>query len=383
MARIRAPNKVIKLGKTGAKTDINVLKAPLKTQFFFQTDLIPFSLSQSATYTAPRMHPFLWIMTFILATPGTASAQGAELRCVDLFSPPATSAITFGKMELTLSASKNANLSPEQKRITESVLEVFEKFKAEDWAQIEAAIRRVPEPYQIFVFTLIDVIRKVQQGESTLIEAAVRIMALQEFLPPGERPTWFGPVQTFLRLSEGDMTFLNQASDRMLREERYEEWLRMVSFAQKASLSPEWKGAGPEAHATWSEFSQRMGLVGITESRRLFQHELQWISAKSLRRHFTKRQSRGELDVQSEADLVHQASEFLRSERDGQIVFRQKEDIIIKYDSTTEQIAVVNHEGKIITYFYLLDSYRKSQSREYFLGHFLLGLPYSTDTIAP
>ncbi len=166
----------------------------------------------------------------------------------------------------------------------------------------------------------------------------------------------------------------------MVAEKDFESWVRLVLRIQRSYLTGQDNDFFGSPHPSWTEFSQRMGLIPHNAIEDLFyQRDLEWVSAKSLRKHFNKRVKNNELDIASEEELLLTANAFLRSQGPAQVLYQRTDGLIFKYDSWTKELALVSAEGKIITYYTLLDEYRQTDSTNDYLGRTFLGLPFSAN----
>lgn len=185
-------------------------------------------------------------------------------------------------------------------------------------------------------------------------EIFTRLLNLVSVIPPDELRTILSDplyhTWSFFQLS--DLTLMSRRLDELLREGDYESWWHTLSqFQSKASLQS--RPLEDEVHPSWWHLERQLGLIYAPEAQEVFNRDFEWISEKSLRKHFNKRTKEG-FPLESHEDLLNLANQFLRSKKDGQILFRQSENILIKYDPTTLEIAVLSPQGKIITY-YIID----------------------------
>ena len=96
----------------------------------------------------------------------------------------------------------------------------------------------------------------------------------------------------------------------------------------------------------------------------------EWITQKSLNRHFRRHGGADEMDFESLDDYVSAAVDFFESDEKAQIMMKKdRSNRIMKYNFRTREFGVVNTNGQIITYYRLTESYRNSNEFHDYIGN--------------
>ena len=246
----------------------------------------------------------------------------------------------------------------------------------------EADISKLPPELQELLKAGMALMEKRKNGlplspkeQGTLLVKMLALASLDTADPFARNLALFGRM-----IEHKDMTLFIEKADQMVAEKDFDSWVRLVLRIQRGYLTGDEKNFFGSLHPSWTEFSQRMGLIPHNAIEDLFyQRDLEWVSAKSLRKHFNKRVKNNELDIASENELLMTANAFLRSQGPAQVLYQRTDGLIFKYDSWTKELALVSAEGKIITYYTLLDEYRQTDSTNDYLGRTFLGLPFSAN----
>jgi hypothetical protein len=236
-----------------------------------------------------------------------------------------------------------------------------------------------PEQKQI-VSEMQALTKRIQSGEFlAVVEVGLVLTKFLANVPVETTDPFIRNLVLFSRLAHHkDYTLLLETGERLIAEENFESWVRLVIRVQDAYLKDNF--SIPNSHPTWVEFSRQMGLVPHATLQELFnQSDFEWISAKSLERHFRIRVERKELDIQSEEELVQVANRFLQVQSSSHVIYQRKDGFIFKYDYVTKELALLSPDGKIITYYTVIDKYRKFNSKIDYIGRAFLGLPPPTE----
>jgi hypothetical protein len=106
-------------------------------------------------------------------------------------------------------------------------------------------------------------------------------------------------------------------------------------------------------------FTEEKAKVGASE----------WITQKSLNRHFGRHGGADEMDFGSTGEYLSAAIDFFKSDEKAQIMMQKDgSDRVVKYNFRTREFGVVNTSGQIITYYRLTESYRNTNEFHDYIG---------------
>ena len=162
----------------------------------------------------------------------------------------------------------------------------------------------------------------------------------------------------------GDLDHVIAFMKGLIAEERYQDWLNMITDFHQAlkklpseieqpfklvlsdSISEYFRELGFDLAQVYDEGTDQLAYPRFYEA-------LEWKTAHSLTTHFKKRTQKDGMDLRTEADLVAAANSFLRGSEPNQIVFYRSDGTLVKYDSSTSELAIVSPEQTIITYYFV------------------------------